>query len=385
VKIGIFSNCYLPMVNGVVGTVCLLKKGFEEHGHKVYIFAPNFDDYHDQEEGVFRFPAVDLTKKVKYPIAIPFSPRINRVLKDLKLDIIHCHHPFVLGPLGHKIARRQEIPVVYTFHTQYEQYSHYIPFPEQMVNRFSRRQIHKFCQAVDRITTPAESARQLLLNYGVTNPITVLPNPTLLASQTGDGAVVRHQYNLQQEKLLINIGRIAPEKNLELLLKAFRQMLDHTGAHTLKLMIVGEGPELPNLRQIAIDLSLDRDVIFAGLVPPAVVPDYLDAADLFMMTSFSEVKPLSQLEALAAGLPIVSVRAPGANDTIIDDQNGLLVNPDPETISAAVLSLLADEARLARYQEGARQSAAAYSHSKIAATYLDLFVEAIQIKAANVQ
>jgi 1,2-diacylglycerol 3-alpha-glucosyltransferase len=385
VKIGIFSNCYLPMVNGVVGTVCLLKKGFEEHGHKVYIFAPNFDDYHDQEEGVFRFPAVDLTKKVKYPVAIPFSPRINRVLKDLKLDIIHCHHPFVLGPLGHKIARRQEIPVVYTFHTQYEQYSHYIPFPEQMVNRFSRRQIHKFCQAVDRITTPAESARQLLLNYGVTNPITVLPNPTLLASQTGDGAVVRHQYNLQQEKLLINIGRIAPEKNLELLLKAFRQMLDHTGAHTLKLMIVGEGPELPNLRQIAIDLSLDRDVIFAGLVPPAVVPDYLDAADLFMMTSFSEVKPLSQLEALAAGLPIVSVRAPGANDTIIDDQNGLLVNPDPETISAAVLSLLADEARLARYQEGARQSAAAYSHSKIAATYLDLFVEAIQIKAANVQ
>jgi 1,2-diacylglycerol 3-alpha-glucosyltransferase len=380
VKIGIFSNCYLPMVNGVVGTICLLKKGFEEHGHEVYIFAPNFDDYHDQEEGVFRFPAVDLTREVKYPVAIPFSPRINRILKDLKLDLIHCHHPFVLGPLGHKVARRQGIPVVYTFHTQYEQYSHYIPLPEQLVNRLSRWQIRKFCQAVDRITTPAESARQLLLNYGVTNPITVLPNPTLLASQTGDGAAVRHRYGLRREKLLINIGRIAPEKNLELLLKAFRQMLDHTVANTLKLklMIVGEGPDLPNLRQITSNLGLEREVIFAGLVAPAAVPDYLDAADLFVMTSFSEVKPLSQLEALAVGVPIVSVRAPGANDTIMHDQNGLLVNPDPETISAAVLSLLADEARLARYQEGARQSAAAYSHSKIAAAYLDLFREAIR-------
>jgi 1,2-diacylglycerol 3-alpha-glucosyltransferase len=378
VKIGIFSNCYLPMVNGVVGTVSLLKKGFEEYGHEVYIFAPAFDDYRDREKGVFRFPAVDLTRAVKYPVAIPFSPQINRVLKDLKLDIIHCHHPFVLGPLGQKVARRKQIPTVYTFHTQYEQYSHYIPLPAKLVNRFSRRKIHSFCQAVDQITTPAESARQLLLSYGVTKPVKVIPNPTLIAAGTGDGAAVRSKYGLHQEKLLINIGRIAPEKNLGLLLNAFRTMLDHGEAKQLKLMIVGEGPAVPGLRQKARELGLERQVIFTGLVAPNEVPDYLAAADLFVMTSFSEVKPLSQLEALAAGVPIVSVRAPGANDTIVHDQNGLLVIAEPEAISAAVLSLLNDEARLARYQNGARETAAGYSHSKIAAAYLDLFEQTIK-------
>ncbi|HYH04921.1 MAG TPA: glycosyltransferase, partial [Bacillota bacterium] len=100
-RIGIFTNCYLPMVNGVVGAVGLLRRGFEEQGHEVHIFAPAFDDYIDQEEQVYRYPAVDLTRDVKYPVAVPFSPKINRVLDQLALDIIHCHHPFVLGPLGH--------------------------------------------------------------------------------------------------------------------------------------------------------------------------------------------------------------------------------------------------------------------------------------------
>jgi 1,2-diacylglycerol 3-alpha-glucosyltransferase len=378
VKIGIFTNCYLPMVNGVVGTVCLLKKGFEEHGHEVYIFAPAFDDYNDAEQRIFRFPAVDLIRDVKYPVAIPFSPQINHVLSNLNLDIIHCHHPFVLGPLGYKVARRKQIPAVYTFHTQYEQYSHYIPFPEQLVNKISRQKIYKFCQMVNRITTPAESARQLLQSYGVTNSITVIPNPTLVTDDAGDGAAIRAKYGLGPEKLLINIGRIAPEKNLELLLRAFRLMLDRKPAEGLKLMIVGDGPEMPNLKQITQNLNLERQVIFTGLVPPAEVPSYLAAADLFVMTSFSEVKPLSQLEALAAGVPIVSVQAPGANDTIIPDQNGLLVTAEPETISAAVLDLLADPSRLARYQDGARQTATEYSHFNIAAVYLELFERTIQ-------
>jgi 1,2-diacylglycerol 3-alpha-glucosyltransferase len=377
VKIGIFTNCYLPMVNGVVGTVCLLKKGFEEHGHKVYIFAPAFDGYRDAESRIFRFPAVDLTREVKYPVAIPFSPQINQILASLHLDIIHCHHPFVLGPLGHKIARRKQIPTVYTFHTQYEQYSHYIPLPVRLVNKISRQKIYRFCQMVDRITTPAESARQLLLSYGVTNSITVIPNPTLITSAAGDGAAIRAKYGLGSESLLINIGRIAPEKNLELLLRAFRLMLDQKPAEGLKLMIVGDGPAMPELRLITAKLNLKEQVIFTGLVPPTEVPGYLAAADLFVMTSFSEVKPLAQLEALAAGVPIVSVPAPGANDTIIHDQNGLLVAAEPEAFSAAVTDLLTDPSRLARYQNGARQTAAGYSHTKIAADYLELFARTI--------
>ncbi|HYH04097.1 MAG TPA: glycosyltransferase, partial [Bacillota bacterium] len=199
------------------------------------------------------------------------------------------------------------------------------------------------------------------------------PNPTLIATNPDDGSIVRAKYQLGKEKLLINIGRIAAEKNLTLLLKTFRYLIDRAEPDTLKLMIVGEGPELENLIQQAKELGLSDQVIFTGLIAPAEVPLYLAAADLFVMTSLSEVKPLSQLEALAAGVPIVSVKAPGANDTIIHDHNGLLVEDRVETIGDTVLSLLKDTSRHTRYQAAARQTAERYSHSKIASEYLELF------------
>ena len=378
-RIGIFSNCYQPMVNGVVGAVSLLRKGFSEAGHQVYIFTPRFDDFVDLEPEIYRYPAVDLTKAVKYPVAVPFSPRITRVLRDLKLDIIHTHHPFVLGPVSLRIARRQQIPVVYTFHTQYDQYSHYIPLPERLVKWSARHQVRRFSQAAHRITTPADSARQILIEYGVTKPIQVIPNPTDLASlNSGQGSRIRDQYQLTTEKLLINVGRVAPEKNLSLLLKAFRLMLDQAPAKELKLMILGDGPELPRLTREAAELGISEAVIFCGVVPPAQVPDYLAAADLFVMTSTSEVKPLAQLEALAAGLPIAAVAAAGANDTISNGINGLLLPEDATPIAKAVLELVKDSRRLQEMARNARKTAIRYDYTTISREYLEFFTATIK-------
>lgn len=375
-KIGIFSNCYLPLVNGVVGVVSLLRKGYLEAGHEVYIFAPSFDDYIDEEEGIFRYRSVDLTSKVKYPVAIPFSKRVSKVLNDLELDIIHSHHPFVLGPLACRVAKNKGIPAVYTFHTQYEQYSHYIPFPSAIVNQISRKQITRYCQQVDAVTTPAESARQILLGYGVTKPLRVIPNPTMIA-QPGDGQAIRHKYQLGDSKLLINVGRIAAEKNLGLLLESFAGMLPQVEADTLKLMIVGDGPALEDLKNQAQKLGIAGQVIFTGMVDPKEIPDYLNAADLFVMTSKSEVKPLSQLEALAAGLPIVAVAAPGANDTIISGTNGYLVDEDATSFGKAVLQLLSDSGLVKRFKTEAFKTAAGYAYPRIAADHLTWYQEVI--------
>lgn len=365
------------MVNGVVGAITLLRKGFIEAGHEVYIFAPAFDDFVDDETGIYRYRSVDLTKEVKYPVAIPFSPRIQRIIDGLDLDIIHSHHPFVLGPLSNKIARRKRIPTIYTFHTQYEQYSHYIPLPRSLVNEISRRKITRFCEAVNQVTTPAESARQILMDYGVTRPIRVIPNPTAIPPKPLDGSKVRERYHLGAAKVVINIGRIAPEKNLGLLLESFALMLKQT-AEQLRLMIVGDGPELPYLKQLAEQLGVAEQVIFTGLVDPAEVTDYLAAADVFVMTSKSEVKPLSQLEALAAGLPIIAVAAPGANDTIAHGQNGYLVQDDPEVISRTVLDLLGDPERMGSFRQAARQSAERYSYPRIAGEYLEVYRETLE-------
>ncbi len=373
-RIGIFTNCYYPLVNGVVGAATLLRKGFLEAGHEVSVFTPAFEDYEDLEPGIYRYPSVNLTPKVKYPVAVPFSPRINKALQHIELDIIHSHHPFVLGPLGLRLARQRKIPVVYTFHTQYDQYTHYVPLPSSLVRWFSTRQVRRFSQDVDQITTPAESARKILLTYGVTRPIQVIPNPTDLDKFLhNNGDKIRQKYGLKQEKLLISIGRIAPEKNLDLLLNSFRQMIANSAEHSLKLMIVGDGPALQGLIQHASELGIQEDVIFTGLVEPSFVPEYLAAADLFVMTSKTEVKPLAQLEALASGVPIVAVSAAGANDTIVHGENGLLTPENAQVFSEAVLNLLGNPERYHSFQQNARKTALQYGHSTITAQYLELF------------
>ncbi|TCL72319.1 1,2-diacylglycerol 3-glucosyltransferase [Hydrogenispora ethanolica] len=373
-QIGIFTNCYKPLVNGVVGAVTLLRKGFLEAGHQVYIFTPAYDHFRDEEDGIFRYPAVDLTTKVKYPVAIPWSPRISRQLAGLRLDIVHSHHPFVLGPLARRVARRKGIPAVYTFHTQYDQYTHYVPLPAELVKWSAKRQVRRFAKTVDGITTPAESARQILIGYGVDRPIAVIPNPTDLSKfQSGDGRKIREQYGLGGEKLLVNIGRVAPEKNLSLLLAAFQRMIAQAPQGTLKLMIVGDGPALQPLIREAEERGLGDRVIFTGMVHPDAIPDYLAAADLFVMTSTSEVKPMAQLEALAAGVPIVAVAAAGANDTIEHDRNGLLTPEDAEAFAAAVVGLAYDEWKYRSFGKAAQRTADAYSYRRIAGEYLETF------------
>ena len=383
-RIGIFTNCYLPLVNGVVGAVSLLRRGFMEAGHQVYIFAPDFDDYVDQEPDIYRYPAVDLTRRVKYPVAIPFAPRMHRVLPELNLDIIHCHHPFVLGIEGLKAARRLGIPSVYTFHTQYDQYNHYIPLPGGLVSAITVRRVRNFCGKAGQITTPAESARQILIRYGVNREITVIPNPIDLTRfsmteslRKSKAQVLQNRYNLGDSKLLVNVGRVAPEKNLPLLLRAFQAMVKQSPSQALRLMIVGDGPVLGDLKQLAASLGIASEVCFTGLIPPGEIPDYLAAADLMVMTSTTEVKPLAQLEALAAGVPIVAVAAPGANDTIVSGENGFLVAEDVAAISRAVLNLISNPTQLENFRTAAHRSANQYAYPTVAAEYLKLFQEAI--------
>lgn len=382
-RIGIFSNCYHPLVNGVVGVVSLLRKGFLEKGHQVYIFAPAVDDYIDKEAGIYRYRSVDLTREVKYPVAIPFSPRINKILSNLDLDVIHSHHPFVLGQVALKTARHQKIPIIYTFHTQYEQYNHYFPLPGKLVNLITRAKVKAFCQSVNGLTTPAESARQLLINYGITNPVAVIPNPTVITRETETGEQIKKRYGLKDDKILVTVGRIAPEKNLGLLLQSFQYMLSQSLPHPLRLMIVGDGPELENLKKQARILNIADRVIFTGLVIPEQVPQYLAAADLFVMTSTSEVKPLAQLESLAAGLPIVAVAAAGANDTIIHGENGLLVTENYQAIADSVIDLVYNNDKLSNFRLNALNTAKLYSYPRIAEKYLELYREKISESASN--
>lgn len=381
-RIAVYTNAYKPVINGVVNAIALFRQGLMAQGHEVVIFAPDYYGYHDQETGIFRYPAVDLTRKVRFPVAVPWSPRLCRALKEFGPDIIHTHHPFVLGPLALRMARHLRVPLVFTFHTQYEQYAHYVPLNQNLVKRLTRRRIVQFAQAADVVTTPAESIRDLLHEYGVTKEIQILPNPIDLSGFTlQEGETVRRQLGLSPGDLvLISVGRLGVEKNLAFMVEAFALMCTLSPEMPLRLVLVGSGPEEARLREIGAKHGLGDRLILPGSVPYPAIPSYLAAADLFVMSSVSEVKPLVLLEAMAAGLPVVAVRASGAVDTVTDGREGVLTGMDREEFARAALDLLGDGGKRAEMSKRAVETVARYSLDKVSGQLLSIYEAAVSTR-----
>ncbi len=374
-KVGIFVDSYKPLVTGVVHTVDLQRQGLEALGHEVHIFAPASRGYRDVEPRVYRFWAVNLSTKVGAPFAFPYSRRLFALIPRLGLDVIHSQHPFPVGRLGAYFARRLDLPSVYTFHTQYEQYAHYVPLNRRLVRAVARRLVVSHAERCDVITCPAPSAREILLAYGVQRPIEMLPNGIdLRAFETAQPGDVRARLGIgPQERVILYCGRLAKEKNLTFMLHALRGLLLQ-GADA-RLLMVGEGTETETLMHLAKQLGLGDRVLFTGQVDYAQVPCYYAASDLFVMTSVTEVRPLALLEAMASGLPVVAVAAHGLTDTVTSGVDGLLTGHDTVEFSGAVHKLVAGDALRQAMGRRARQTAQTYSIANTTRRLVQIYEE----------
>lgn len=355
-RVGIFTNAYRPIISGVVNSVDLIRKGLLAQGHVPFVFAPRFPGYREAHAGVYRFCSLSLSRQVKFPLPCPYSPVQFARIPRLKLDVLHTHHPFLLGRTAVGFADRLGIPLVFTFHTQYEQYAHYIPFQKKLVQAVGRRLVVDYASRCDLIICPSPVLRELIeRDYGILTRLEVLPNAIdLSAFENVDGTRIRRALSFgDQEVVALYAGRIGLEKNLEFLLRAFAQV-DFPRA---RLLIVGDGPVLKSLRALASELGLSGRVQFTGRVDYAEMPAYYAAADFFAITSTTEVKPLVVLEALASGLPVVAVAACGTQDTLTHGQDGLL-SPCEQRAYAGLLEQA--------FSQGERRSAMAAQARKTA-------------------
>jgi glycosyltransferase involved in cell wall biosynthesis len=379
-NIGIFTNAYKPLISGVVNSIELIRSGMEARGHRVYIFAPRHKGYRDSEEDIHRFFSVNLTMRVDFPLAIPYSYKIFKMIPDLKLDIIHTHHPFLLGEVGGTFARKMGIPLVYTFHTQFEQYSHYIPFNQDIVKKVTRHSVINYAQKCDLIICPSTTILTLLDNYGITAPIEMIPNAINLNTfrQTNPAPVMEKYGILPSDKVLVYVGRIGLEKNLGFMFKAFKRA--QAEVPEAKLMIVGDGPELEFLKEFAETLGIGKNVIFPGRVEYSDIPGFYGAGYAFIMTSTTEVKPLAILEAMAAGLPVVAVSAAGSSDTVNPGEDGILTDHNMDRFTEALLKILKDPSERNKLSDGARKTAELYSMDQTAERLETLFERLIREK-----
>ena len=381
--IAYFTNSYLPVVSGVVRSVRSFRKALTDIGHIVFVFAQE-DGFEDEEPFIFRYPSLPLLLRADVSAAIPVSPFMDRLIPALKLDVIHTHHPVLLGQAAVNKAQELDLPLVFTFHTQYKEYTQYIPLHQEAVQNFLKDTIHTwlrdYMRKCQHIVVPSKSMLDILVkDYGLESRYTIIPTGIDLQSFGGaNGETLRAENGWEDDRVMISIGRLGPEKNWRMLIKSAALALqDHP---SLRVVIIGDGPERQALREFSSQLGISGRVDFIGEVPFSQVPSYLKAADFFGFASTAETQGLVTLEALAAGLPVVAVNASGTRDILEHDCQGILVENQPEAIAAAINRLLTEENLLNGFQAAALERAKDFDINIQANKLVSVYERAIQDK-----
>ncbi len=374
-RIGMFANAYLPVINGVVRSIMLYRKGLLDGCHFVGVFVPDARNYEDEEPFIFRYPAIPLPTQLNYSFPVVTAPHITWMVPRLKLDIIHAHHPVIVGVEARRFSEELDIPLVFTFHTMYHEYTHYfLGMDNELVKQIVRRIVRDYANRADFIIAPSPAVVDLLPSYGIQKPVEILPTPVDLEQFTPrEKPLLSHPDRIR----LIYVGRVAKEKNLAFLLRVFKRVAARDDR--IELKIVGGGPSLEELKALARKLSIAHKVSFTDMVPFSEVVNELNQADLFVFSSTTETQGLVVLEAMAAGLPLVLVESKALLYFVNPGKDCVVVREDEEEMANTILSLVYDPDRLRAMGRAARQNAERYSIPALTSKLLDVYQNAIDI------
>jgi glycosyltransferase involved in cell wall biosynthesis len=365
-------DIYKPNISGVVTHLALNKQVLDRNGHKVFVFTFGDLDHEDDELYIVRSPGVALNIQDRGAhVSLGYSGVAQRKLKSM--DVAHAHDLWISGPLALRYCKPRGIPVVYTNHTRYDLYAqHYLPhyIPDAVSKTLLQTVLPRFCAACDLVISPSNGIAEVMKGLGVTSPIRVIPNGIdLLPFQEPAQRFTRTELGLADEDVvLMYTGRLGPEKNLAFLLRSFFGVA--ATWPNVTLAIVGDGPEMENLKDQALHSGYANRVKFYGRVAYDVLPGYLKCADLFVTASETEVHPLSLIEAQAAGLPAVGIASPGVSDTIVIGESGLLSGPDVAEFTAKMIKLVLEADLRHKMASQAAELAKAYDINRTSAALL---------------
>ncbi len=330
-KISMFTNTYLPHVGGVARSVDSFATDLRARGHQVLVVAPTYpeaDGSDDPPDEVLRVPAIQNFNGSDFSVSIPTPFIIDERLDVFEPDVIHSHHPFLLGDAAMRAARHRRLPLIFTHHTLYERYTHYVSSDSDAMKRFAIRLSTEYANLCARVVAPSESVARLLEKRGVDQPMVVIPtgvDTRFFAG--GDGKRFRKANNIPAGASLIgHLGRLAQEKNLDYLAEAVAQAMEKDeGAWFL---VVGAGPSEEGIRRKFEDRGLDGRLALAGKRTGEDLADAYAAMDLFVFSSLSETQGMVLTEAMAAGRPVIALDASGAREVVEDGVNGRLLPRD---------------------------------------------------------
>ncbi len=340
--IGIFTNNYLPNPYGISTSIEGFRVGLEKKGHKVSIFAPSWIEETQDLPNVYRYPSIKAPTKLPFSIAIPYASKIDRKIEELKLDLIHAQHPNLVGAQGKRWARKKKIPLVYTWHSIYDKYTHYAyPVPHKIASKWIMNSVVSFAKKADHVIVPTKSMFYNIKSKGFSHKsISIVPSGVdekLFSNPSGQE--IRKKYNIPDNVLLISsISRLTQEKNVIFLAKVVKKVLLQN--KNVYFLFGGEGDLLDNLKKILYHKSIKNRVVFTGKIKRELVKDFLDASDIFVYASVTETQGTIISEAMYMGVPIVALNSSGVRDMVIDGQTGYLtaynINDMVYTISKCI-------------------------------------------------
>ena len=344
-KILMISDVYFPRINGVSTSIATFRRELEARGHEAHLIAPDYGLLTEDERFIHRIPsrAVILDPEDRM-MKMGAVLAMRDWLHQADFDIVHIQTPFLAHYLGVRLAKELGVPKVETYHTFFEEYLyHYVPFlPRRFMRFLARRLSSHQCNNLDGLVVPSTSMLDVLRRYGIESHAEVIPTGLEPESfEPGNGPAFRLKHGIPaQRPVMAYIGRVAFEKNITFLLKVAARI--RQSIPDVLLVVAGEGPALPRLRQEVEDLGISNNVSFVGYLDRRrALPDCYRAADVFVFASHTETQGLVLLEAMAQGVPVVALAKMGAKDVLRQGEGALIAEDDIGDFSAKVMQLLA--------------------------------------------
>lgn len=393
-KIAMLTNNYKPFLGGVPISVERQATELRRLGHKVTVFAPDYGTDSSCEEDVVRYGVRKTCMKngMVYPRII--NRGIVQYFEKNSFDCIHVHHPMFMGSLALRLGKKHDIPVIYTYHTRYEDYLHYLKFTdaakyfhgagEKMLMYLKETAVPKymtwFTNQCDMVFAPTASMKEHLLQAGTHTSTVVFP--TGLAEEffekSREAAEIRETYGKGCRYLFSSVSRLEKEKNPEFLLRGIRQIKKRLG-NDFRVLIVGDGSMRAEIEMLGEELGISDNIVLTGNVPNEKVKQYLQASDLFLFASKSETQGIVLAEAMAAGNPVIAVEATGVVDIVQHGKNGYMTAEQEEQWADCVVSAL-EEKTMETLQSGAKKTAYQYHAVHLAKYAETIYMQAVAAK-----
>jgi glycosyltransferase involved in cell wall biosynthesis len=377
------SDVYFPRVNGVSTSIATFRGSLAALGHCCVLIAPDYLTAADDDAGIVRVPSryLFLDPEDRILKAGKILSQVNQ-LRHRRFDILHIQTPFIAHQVGVKLARRLEIPSVETYHTYFEEYLyHYIPFlPKPFLKFMARALTRRQCNHMDAVVVPSRAMHEVLDDYGVHSPVSVLPTgiePGDLPPGSRERFCSTHGIDASRP-ILVHIGRVAHEKNIAFLLDVLHSI--RRVVPDVLLVIAGEGPALVHLRRKAQDLELERNVRFLGYLKRGqTLSDCYCAGDVFIFASATETQGLVLLEAMTLGVPVVSTAVMGTRDILAAGKGALVAGETVTDFADKVVRLLDDPRLRERLGREAQEYAAGWSAEVMASRMVEFYRKVIAL------